>query len=598
MTSYPNQFLYLGDADGCPREIVNGARAALNLTVGGMCATGQFSNALDSMGCDALAWAPMCVLNQLSETQSTGSPNIDGWAADTNCSIARSTAHAKEGSGSLRVQSTAAGWAQVTTPTGTSGFPVTPGAVYTVRASYLAQSTASTLYAWVDWYTAGGVWISDTTSVGATSNTSTWHEEVAVEAAPANAAYGALNVGFTAAAGGEQHYVDKVGVFKSPAGTTAPEPWATGDFFADEPSIGWGQWIVTRGDDPWDNGATAASDALGIVIEEWTGIDGAHHTRAQVPVGVNRGGARFGPHAHRQRVMKLNVLLLGRSEQGLTHLFRWLENQLIDQGSACAERSLWLRDYCPTIDNGSDATEGQLRAGWYRLDRVALVEGPTWESEPVKDGGGCYIRRVSFTIVAGDPCMYGYGENAYNQQMSVGGLSWSGGTTVASCSKWTTSNVRAEATVAAGTTGFLAPRVTIRSYYEVDGADPKNLPDLRIFGIATPDYGTVTPCDGDKLGELVISPYQLAGAEIVIDFASRTIKYRDIDHGVEWSDGSVLLRQSAENIRRWWDFGLKGGTVYVEPYYDGLTNSIAGDAVAVLYGWFVKIDMVPKIGCA
>lgn len=599
MTSYPNQFLYLGDADGCPREIVNGARAALNLTVGGMCATGQFSNVLDGMGCDALAWAPMCVINKLDEIQSTFEPNIDGWSALVNASIARSTSQSKQGSGSLRLQSVAAGDMSSGTPTGTNGFAVTPGAVYMVRGWAKSASAARLCYVFIRYYTSGGAFISESYSAGITTSTSQWREDSVVSTAPANAAYGACVVWISGtAAAGEQHYFDQIGVFQRPAGSSILEPWVVGDYFADEPSIAWGQWIINRPDDPWDNGATAASDALGIVIEEWTGIDGAHHTRAQVPVGVNRGGARFGPHAHRQRVMKLNVLLLGRSEQGLTHLFRWLENQLIDQGSACAERSLWLRDYCPTVNGGSDATEDQLRAGWYRLDRVALVEGPTWESEPVKDGGGCYLRRVSFTIVAGDPCMYGYGTNVFNQQMSVGGLSWSGGYTVASCSKWTTSNVRAQATVAAGTTGFLAPRVTIRSHYEVDGSDPKNLPDLRIFGIATPDYGTVTPCTGDKLGELVISPYQLAGAEIVIDFASRTIKYRDIDHDVEWSDGAVLLRQSAENIRRWWDFGLKGGTVYVEPYYDGLTNKISGDAVAVLYGWFVKIDMVPKIGCA
>lgn len=597
MTSYPNQFLYMADADGCPREIVNGARAAYNMEVAGLCGSGRFTNVLEDMGCAALSWAPVCATNALDYTQSTVTPNMDGWQADTNCSISRSTLAQRDGEGSLRISSTAAGWAQAIATPGGCGFPVVGGASYTIHSSYRAAGASSTAYTWVEWYTSGCVYISSTTSAGILSVSTAWTEEVYTEAAPSTAAYGIVSTGFTAAGANERHYVDRVGVMLN-LDPTRPEPWAVGDWFADEPSVAWAQWITHSPDDPWDNGGVGADDALGMLIEEWTGIDGAHHTRAQAATGINRGGVRFGPHSHKGRVMKFNVLLLARSEQGVTHLFRWLENQLIDQASACAERSMWVRDYCPTVDAGSDATDDQLRAGWYRLDRVALVEGPTWESPPVKDAEGCYLRRVSFTIIAGDPCLYGYGSNVFEQQMNVGGLSWSGGYTVASCSKWTTSNVQAQATVSPGTVGMLAPRITIHSYYEVDGSDPKNLPDLRIFGIATPAAGSVTPCTGDKLGELVISPYQMAGSEIVIDLAARTVKYRDPDHSVDWSDGSVLLRSTGDGLKRWWDFGSSGGTIYVEPYYNGLTNYIAGDAVAVLYGWFVRIDMVLRVGCA
>lgn len=597
MTSYPNQFLYMADADGCPREIVNGARAAYNMEVAGLCSTGRFTNVLEDMGCAALSWAPMCVTNLLDQTQSTFEPNIDGWSASVNCSIARSTLAQRDGLGSMRLRSSAAGDMEAVTPTGTSGFPVVGGATYTVRGSFRAASVGRTCYALVYWYTSGNTYISESYSSGITSTTTGWTEDAFNATAPSNAAYGAcVAVVVGTAAANEDHYIDHFGVMVT-TGAPVTELWGAGDHFADEKSVAWGQWIVHDPDDPWANGGDGDSDALGMLIEEWTGLDGGHHTRSQAATGINRGGVRFGPHSHKGRVMKFNVLLLARSEQGVTHLFRWLENQLIDQASACAERSMWVRDYCPTVDAAGDATEDQLRAGWYRLDRVALVEGPTWESPPIKDAEGCYLRRVSFTIVAGDPCLYGHGENVFHQQMSVGGLSWSGGSTVASCSKWTTSNVRAQATVAPGTVGVLAPRVTIRSYYEISGT-VKNLPDLRIFGIATPELGTVTPCTGDKLGELVISPYQKAGFEIVIDFASRTVKYRDPDHDTDWTDGASLLHPTGEGLRRWWDFGSRGGTIYVEPYYDGLTNYIAGTAVAVLYGWFVQIDMVPRVGCA
>lgn len=597
MTSYPNQFLYMSDADGCPREIVNGARAAYNMEVVGLAGSGRFANVLENMGCDALAWAPMCVTNMLDRVQASIEPNVDGWNANLNANIARSTLFSKDGSGSLRLQSVAAGDMAASTPNGTSGFVVVPGVRYTARGWFRAGSVGRTCRFFIRWYTSGGALISESYSSGVTSSTTVWREDVVTATAPANAAF-ACAVAYVGSTGGagELHYFDRMGVMVT-TGYPIDELWGPGDAYATEKSVTWGQWIVHDPADPWDNGGVGYDDAIGMLIEEWTGLDGGHHTRAQAPVGINRGGARFGPHSHKSRTMKFNVLLLGRSEQGVTHLFRWLENQLIDQASACAERSMWVRDFCPTVNGGSDATEDQLRAGWYRLDRVALVEGPTWESPPVKDAEGCYLRRVSFTIVAGDPCLYGYGVNVFDSQMNVSGLSWSGGYTVASCSKWTTSNVRAQATVAAGTAGVLAPRVTIRSYYEISGT-VKNLPDLRIFGIATPDLGTVTPCTGDKLGELVISPYQKAGFEIVVDFASRTVKYRDPDHGTDWTDGASLLHPTAEGIKRWWDFGLKGGTIYVEPYYDGLTNYIAGTAVAVLYGWFVQIDMVPRLGCA
>ena len=43
-----------------------------------------------------------------------------------------------------------------------------------------------------------------------------------------------------------------------------------------------------------------------------------------------------------------------------------------------------------------------------KLNQVGLIAGPQWEEEPLPSSA-CYLRRVNFTLAAGDPCMYGTG---------------------------------------------------------------------------------------------------------------------------------------------------------------------------------------------
>src|SRR5690606_5606622 len=114
----------------------------------------------------------------------------------------------------------------------------------------------------------------------------------------------------------------------------------------------------------------------------------------------------------RHREMKLNVLLVGLNEPALMHGFRWLESFLVGCSESCGEWAFWIRDFCPP-DPELDPEEGV-----YRLDEVALIEGPTWES-PVTPRSGCVIRRASFTIAAGDPCMYSPPSELDTDQVAV-----------------------------------------------------------------------------------------------------------------------------------------------------------------------------------
>ena len=595
MTSYPHQFLYLGDSVGCPHEVVNGGRAAYNLTVAGL-ATGRFSNVLDDMGCEALAYTPMCVTNLLTREGSTFETGITPWAAYANCSVSASTAAARSGTGSMRMRSTAGGDMSASTPSGTSGMPVVEGVSYTARGWFRAATTGRQCFFYVEWYDSGGAYVTEDFSGGITSTTTGWTEDKITATAPAGAAYAAVVawVDSTGAAN-EDHYIDDCGLMV--AQSSLLDQLLVPGVDGNDASIGWGQWLVHDSVDPWDNGADAASEAFGLIIEEWTGIDGGHHTRSATPVGVNRGGARFGPQSSKARVMKINALLLGSSERGLAHLFRWLERELLDPGEACANRSLWFRDVCPEIS--VDPTNAELEVGWFRMDRVVLVEGPTWESEPAK-GGGCYIRRVSFTLTAGDPCMYSAGSYVHEVDVDATGATYNAALGEAVCDAFE-GTLQVFVEVTPGDVGNGAPRVTISSAAEYDGPDRLSLPNFRIFGIASPDVGTADPCVADKLGELVLAPFMATGTEIVVDFAARQVLYRDPVSGGDWMDGSrFLVPGSPGGTRRWWDFGANTGVIYIEPLYAGLKNSLSGlaETLTTNPSWTVRVESVQRIGCA
>jgi hypothetical protein len=140
-----------------------------------------------------------------------------------------------------------------------------------------------------------------------------------------------------------------------------------------------------------------SADAFGFWIEEWTGLDDAHIVRPVTSFGSAWGGAQLGTIRANERVMKLNVLLFGRNEAASEYLFRWLATTLSANCTGCAVDSMLIRRVCPT---GGDFDQGVAR-----LDEVGLVEGLQWETDPTTHSM-CSVRRVSFGLTAGDPCLY------------------------------------------------------------------------------------------------------------------------------------------------------------------------------------------------
>lgn len=589
MPSYPAQVLYTADANGYPCELINGSRTA-DLMAGPTGCGGLFSNVLEDMGCAASAFVPVCITNVLTAMQSNFNGGITGWVADANCAIANDTGVMLEGSGSLRMTASGSGAMSArTTPAGLGGVVVMANLRYTVRASFRANSTGRTCRVTVRWYDGGGALISETFTGSVVDSSGGWAEHVHVVTAPANAASAAVVVNVLGAAAGEIHRVDTVGLMAQFAPASVTLPWVVGGAGLSA-STSWIHWASYAPVAPWDNGAPAAAEAYGFVIEEWTGLDGQHHLRSQVPVGSRRGGARFGPQTHRARVMKLNVLLLGSSERGLEHLFRFLESRLLDCCGSCCDRSIFLRTHCPG--------DGDFASGWVRLDNVALVDGPTWEAEPARNVG-CAMRRVSFTLAAGDPCMYGESSGETTSTSVIWGVPLAASPVVAGCAHWASTSRQVLVPLPAFEVGSTAAKVTISSPLELDASgNPKCLPDLRIYGYQAADFGTAAPCNSVPLGEFILVGYQAAGLEIEVDFGASTIRSRNVGSELDWEDATRLIGRNAPGaLRRWWTLPAgRAGAVVVEPLYTGLLNSIDATANPVTE-WTVTVEGVQRIGC-
>ena len=150
--------------------------------------------------------------NTLTVNQAGIETDTTGWAAASNCSIAKSSTQAAEGTSSLRLSSTAAGDMSATTPTGVSGEPVTAGEKYTARAEFRADANARAVDVGIAWYTAAGALIGSIDYGASTSDTTSgWTERSVTAVAPDTAAFAAVVVRVVATGGAaELHYVDKI----------------------------------------------------------------------------------------------------------------------------------------------------------------------------------------------------------------------------------------------------------------------------------------------------------------------------------------------------------------------------------------------------
>ena len=211
--------------------------------------------------------------NLLSQNLSVNQNSTVGWYENNNCIFTASTTKSYRSSWSLRMESRAAGNAEVLTNFGLNGIPVKGGRTYSATASVINDSVARQFSIGIVYYDRAGNYITVSFASYIYGNTSTWTEVTKSFAAPAQAAFAALVVAVSAGAGGELHYVDNV-TFTD---TTTPQAWTLGE-------SGYGSF-VRNGE--WqenqvllDKGPTGTDEPLWSTLSNdiYSGADGGFHT--------------------------------------------------------------------------------------------------------------------------------------------------------------------------------------------------------------------------------------------------------------------------------------------------------------------------------
>jgi len=147
--------------------------------------------------------------NVLSANQASLETNTTGWAAVSNCAIARTTAQASIGSASLELTASAAGDMVASTTTATK-FTVTANQEFSAIADFRANSTTRLAAVGIRYLNSAGSTISTTYGTSVSSTSSGWATAQATVLAPATATHAQVFVKVISAATSEIHYVDKI----------------------------------------------------------------------------------------------------------------------------------------------------------------------------------------------------------------------------------------------------------------------------------------------------------------------------------------------------------------------------------------------------
>jgi hypothetical protein len=380
------------------------------------------------------------------------------------------------------------------------------------------------------------------------------------------------------------------------------------DTYAFEPTCGidgemeWNELAFdtpTNDPAPWYNaGYPQSADALGFYITAWTGLDDGHLRRNSSPISTYGGGSRLGVLSSEGRVMKINLILFGRSNEATEYLFRWLSSVLSNVCSTCSTSSILIRRYCGDPDNPAD--------GLAQLRKVGLVEGLKWEADLV-ERGACYMRTASFALEAGDPCMYlpdtDRPVNALDADADVdaclntAALNPDREFCRPSCSELTT-NCRTVRTLEVDPLGVTAPVITW------ENSDTTYTYPFRAVIYYDPgETGALpNPCGLQVIGELYVRTLPPSSA-LRWDITGRTVEYRDASTG-GWVSGWAYTNANDPPARRF--FALPCGTsqLVMEPAsmcaeeVDADTFTLDGITYDPPRFPTVSIRMSERIGCA
>lgn len=158
--------------------------------------------------------------DNLLDFESAGFENTLGaWVAGANCSVARSTAFATSGVGSMLVTKASAAHADAVTST---YFPVAPGGTYSGVAQVRTTVAGSTARVGLRFYDSAGAQVGSTDGALGTMSDTAFTQVTVSGQAPSTAATARLFVIFPSAAS-DNNYVDQLGILP---GTTTT--WSVG----------------------------------------------------------------------------------------------------------------------------------------------------------------------------------------------------------------------------------------------------------------------------------------------------------------------------------------------------------------------------------
>lgn len=312
---------------------------------------------------------------------------------------------------------------------------------------------------------------------------------------------------------------------------------------------------------PWYNvNYPQSADALGYAVEEWTGLDDGHITRGSTPWGGYGGGASLGSISANGRTMKVNLFLFGKTEQAVEYLFRWLGVTLTGVCATCATESILVRRFCgSTVDPWDGVAE---------LRNVGLIEGLKWEAD-IAAVPSCFLRRASFTLMAGDPCLYSPDEPVATQPDDedanlVTCLGTDSPTNEnrfncrPTCSE-TAQSCRTIRGFTVNTLGAVAPIVT--------WSNTSTQYTYPMRAIVRADPATVgvspNPCGLPILGEIYVRPLP-PDSQLRWDVVGRIVQFKDSSTG-GWAPGWTYVEANDPPLQRFFSAGCGTAYVIMEP---------------------------------
>jgi hypothetical protein len=145
--------------------------------------------------------------NILTVNQASLETDTTGWAASSNCAIARSTSEASIGSASLRLTASASGDMIANTNT---YITVLPNTAFSATADFKSAVTARACSVGIEWFTSSNASLGKVYGTASNDSSSAFSTKTISATAPATAAYAQVLVKVASAASAEVHYVDKI----------------------------------------------------------------------------------------------------------------------------------------------------------------------------------------------------------------------------------------------------------------------------------------------------------------------------------------------------------------------------------------------------